>query len=90
MTGLEAPGDLVKPDKPRSHHESPVMRNQNDHGPTRPFWAQIKIMAIFLPSPSTKRGECKGRKNHIHRIKRNGGWVTGHEQKEEAIHDHFY
>jgi hypothetical protein len=28
--------------------------------------------------------------NHIHQIKRNGGWVTDHEPKKEVIHDHFY
>jgi hypothetical protein len=53
MPGIEAQGDLVKQDEPRTHHESPVMTNQYNHGPTRPFSAQIGIMAIFLPSPST-------------------------------------
>ena len=29
------------------------------------------------------------RKNFIHRLKHNNGWVTGHTQKEEIIHRHF-
>jgi hypothetical protein len=36
-----------------------------------------------------RRVNARRQKNHIHRIKRNGGWVTDHEQKEEAIHGHF-
>jgi hypothetical protein len=29
------------------------------------------------------------RKNHIHRLKHNQGWVTEHEAKEEIVHNHF-
>lgn len=29
------------------------------------------------------------RKNYMHRLKHNNGWVTEHEHKEEIIHDHF-
>ena len=29
------------------------------------------------------------RKNLIHRLKHNNGWVMNHEQKEKIIHDHF-
>jgi hypothetical protein len=29
------------------------------------------------------------RKNRIHRLKKNGGWVTGHEKMERIILDHF-
>ena len=36
-----------------------------------------------------RRVNARRRKNHIHRIKHNGGWVTGHEQKEALMHEHF-
>jgi hypothetical protein len=36
-----------------------------------------------------RRVNARRWKNHIHRIKRNGGWVTDHLQKEEVIHAHF-
>jgi hypothetical protein len=29
------------------------------------------------------------RKNHIHRLKDNNGWVTDHVHKEKLIFDHF-
>ena len=29
------------------------------------------------------------RKNFIHRLKKNGGWVTSHDHKKDIIHDHF-
>jgi hypothetical protein len=35
------------------------------------------------------RVNTERRKNHIHRIKNNGGWVTDHQQKEEILHNHF-
>jgi hypothetical protein len=35
------------------------------------------------------RVNARRRKNHIQRIKHNGGWVTNHSQKEKIIHDHF-
>jgi hypothetical protein len=35
------------------------------------------------------RVNARRRKNHIHRLKRNNGWVTGHEEKDKIIYDHF-
>jgi exonuclease III len=35
------------------------------------------------------RVNARRRKNHIHRIKHNGGWVTDHSRKEEILHSHF-
>ena len=35
------------------------------------------------------RVNSRRRKNHIHRLKKNSGWITDHEEKEEIIHDHF-
>jgi exonuclease III len=32
---------------------------------------------------------ARRRKNHIHRLKHNNGWVTEHAQKKEIIHSHF-
>ena len=32
---------------------------------------------------------ARRRKNHIHRLKHNNGWITGHFQKEEIIFEHF-
>jgi hypothetical protein len=32
---------------------------------------------------------ARRRKNHIQRIKKDGVWVTEHEQKESIVHDHF-
>jgi hypothetical protein len=32
---------------------------------------------------------ARRRKNHIHRLKHNNGWVTNHDQKKEIIHEHF-
>uniref|UniRef100_A0A453BYY1 Uncharacterized protein n=1 Tax=Aegilops tauschii subsp. strangulata TaxID=200361 RepID=A0A453BYY1_AEGTS len=29
------------------------------------------------------------RKNFIHRLKHNSGWITEHNQKEQVIHSHF-
>ena len=29
------------------------------------------------------------RKNFIHRLKHNNGWVTNHEQKKEIVQNHF-
>jgi hypothetical protein len=29
------------------------------------------------------------RKNHIHRLKHNNGWITDHNHKEKIISDHF-
>ena len=29
------------------------------------------------------------RKNHIHRLKHNNGWVTDHLEKETIVHNHF-
>lgn len=36
-----------------------------------------------------RRVNARRRKNHIHRLKHNQGWVTEHEMKEEIIHRHF-
>jgi hypothetical protein len=47
MPGFIAPGDLVKPNIPRSHHESPVMINPAVNRMTA---AQIGL--VVLPSPS--------------------------------------
>jgi hypothetical protein len=35
------------------------------------------------------RVNARRRKNHIHRLKHNHGWVTDHVDKEAAIHEHF-
>ena len=35
------------------------------------------------------RVNSRRRKNHIHRLKKNSGWTTDHQEKEEIIHDHF-
>jgi mannosylglycoprotein endo-beta-mannosidase len=35
------------------------------------------------------RVNARRRKNHIHRLKHNNGWVTGHDDKEKIIFDHF-
>jgi hypothetical protein len=35
------------------------------------------------------RVNARRRKNHIHRLKHNNGWVTGHDEKEKVIFDHF-
>jgi hypothetical protein len=35
------------------------------------------------------RVNARRRKNHIHRIKHNHGWVTEHNAKEQIIHSHF-
>jgi hypothetical protein len=35
------------------------------------------------------RVNARRRKNHIHRLKHNNGWVTEHEAKEEVVHNHF-
>jgi hypothetical protein len=35
------------------------------------------------------RVNARRRKNFIHRLKRNNGWVTEHDQKKEIIHDHL-
>jgi hypothetical protein len=35
------------------------------------------------------RVNARRRKNHIHRLKLNNGWVTEHVAKEEIIHNHF-
>jgi hypothetical protein len=35
------------------------------------------------------RVNARRRKNHIHRIKHNNGWITDHEHKEEIVHSHF-
>lgn len=35
------------------------------------------------------RVNARRRKNHILRLKHNNGWVTGHEDKEEIITEHF-
>jgi hypothetical protein len=35
------------------------------------------------------RVNARRRKNHIHRLKKNNGWVTGHEEKDEIIFEHF-
>ena len=32
---------------------------------------------------------ARRRKNFIHRLKHNNGWVTAHDQKRDIIHDHF-
>lgn len=36
-----------------------------------------------------RRVNARRRKNHIHRIKNEHGWVTEHEAKENLIQDHF-
>jgi hypothetical protein len=33
---------------------------------------------------------ARRRKNHIHRLKHNNGWVTEHEAKEEIAYNHFH
>ena len=35
------------------------------------------------------RVNARRRKNHIHRLKHNNGWITGHSEKEEIIFEHF-
>jgi hypothetical protein len=35
------------------------------------------------------RVNARRRKNHLHRLKHNNGWVTEHIHKEKIIHDHF-
>ncbi|KAK1603765.1 hypothetical protein QYE76_027438 [Lolium multiflorum] len=35
------------------------------------------------------RVNARRRKNHMHRLKHNNGWVTGHEEKEKVDLDHF-
>jgi hypothetical protein len=35
------------------------------------------------------RVNARRRKNHMHRLKHNNGWVTGHEEKEKVVFDHF-
>jgi hypothetical protein len=35
------------------------------------------------------RVNARRRKNHIHRLKHNNGWVTEHDIKEEIAHNHF-
>ena len=35
------------------------------------------------------RINARRRKNHIHRLKHNGGWVTDHSQKEAIVQSHF-
>jgi hypothetical protein len=35
------------------------------------------------------RVNARRRKNFIHRLKRNNGWVMEHDQKKNIIHDHF-
>jgi hypothetical protein len=32
---------------------------------------------------------ARRRKNHIHRLKHNLGWVTDHVAKEKVVHHHF-
>jgi hypothetical protein len=34
------------------------------------------------------RVNARRRKNHIHMLKHNQGWVTDHKAKEEIIHEH--
>ncbi|XP_073360430.1 uncharacterized protein [Aegilops tauschii subsp. strangulata] len=36
-----------------------------------------------------RRIKARRRKNHIHRIKHEHGWVTEHEAKEKILHEHF-
>ena len=36
-----------------------------------------------------RRVNARRRKNHIHRIMNDQGWVTEHKAKEKIIHDHF-
>jgi hypothetical protein len=35
------------------------------------------------------RVNARRRKNHIHRLKHNNGWVTDHGAKEQIVHSHF-
>jgi hypothetical protein len=35
------------------------------------------------------RVNARRRKNHIHRLKHNNGWVTEHDHKKAIIHSHF-
>jgi hypothetical protein len=35
------------------------------------------------------RVNARRRKNHMHRLKHNGGWVTEHEQKKHIVYEYF-
>jgi hypothetical protein len=58
MPGPAAPGDLVMPDEPRSHQivgVDPAV--ENDHIPTRPIWAQIRLVAVAPAITGDREGD---------------------------------
>jgi hypothetical protein len=61
-------------DKSRKRQSSRVTNLKEGDANTRYFHLRIN---------------ARRRKNHIHRLKHNNGWVTNHEQKKEIIHEHF-